>query len=122
MRQIFILRPFKEQLRKIYARTDIFLCPSIQEGYHNPPREAMVAKCAVVATNVGCILYCAIPGKTALIVEPGDVKGMVEKITWLIENPKKIKTMGDDAYKHMKNFSWGNSVVELETVLGIKKQ
>ncbi len=118
----FILRPFKEQLRRIYARTDIFLCPSIQEGYHNPPREAMVAKCAVVATNVGCIPHCAIPGKTALIVEPGDVSGMVENITWLIENPKKIKTMGDVAYKHMKNFNWGNSVVELETILGIQTQ
>ena len=50
----------------------------------------MVAKCAALQ-RMGCIPHCAIPGKTALIVEPGDVKGMVEKITWLIKNPKKIK-------------------------------
>ena len=33
-----------------------------------------------------------------------------------------IAKPNDLHYGHMKNFSWDNSVVELETVLGIKKQ
>jgi len=113
----FHYRPVKEELRKIYAKTDIFLCPSLQEGYHNPPREAMLAECAVVATNVGSIPDCSIPGKTALVVEPGDVNGMVNAIQELINNPKKIKELGKSSKDYIMQFSWNHSTNKLLKIL-----
>jgi len=110
-------RPFKEALRDIYAKTDIFLCSSLQEGYHNPPREAMLAECAVVATNVGSIPECTIPGETALVIEPGDIKGMVNAIKDLIENPKKMRELGQRSKEYMLQFSWDNSTSKLLKIL-----
>ena len=46
-----------ESVKEIYRKTDIFFCPSIQEGFHNPPSEAMAGKCAVVATSIGSVPF-----------------------------------------------------------------
>jgi glycosyltransferase involved in cell wall biosynthesis len=109
----FHLRPIGERLRQLYAESDILLCPSLQEGYHNPPREAMAAQCAVVATNVGCIPHCAIAGETALVVEPGDVDGMIENLSWLIESPERIPALAQKGYEHIKKFTWEQSTTDL---------
>lgn len=109
----FHLRPVKEKLRAIYARSDIFLSPSLQEGYHNPPREAMAAGCAVVATNVGCIPHCTVPGDTALVVKPRDVDGMIEAISGLIENPERIRLVGRRGHEHIQQFTWERSTSQL---------
>ena len=106
-------RPVKETLRGVYAGTDIFLASSRAEGYHNPPREAMAAQCAVVATNVGSIPYCAVPGETAIVVEPGDVDGMAAGIFHLIENPEEMRALGARAHEHIKQFDWEESTTAL---------
>ena len=113
----FHLRPVKERLRSIYARSDIFLAPALREGWNNTPMEAMAAGCAVVATDVGGIPYYTIPGETALVVEPGDVGAMVEAISGLIENPERIHALGRRAVKHIQQFTWEKSTAKLATLL-----
>jgi len=113
----FHRRPVKEKLRSIYAQSDIYLFTSLQEGSGNTPREAMAAGCAVVSTNVGCIPDCTIPGETALVVEPGDVDGMVEAICSLIENPARIRKMGRRAQDHITPFTWEKSTDQLLQIL-----
>ncbi len=109
----FIFRPFKNQLRSIYKQTDIFLSPSLQEGSGNPPREAMLAKCCVVATNVGCIPEVTIPGKTAIVVEPGDTKKMEDMIIQLIKHPKKLEEIAANGQNHIQKFTWDKSTSKL---------
>ena len=113
----FHLRPVKEELRAIYARSDIFLSPSLQEGWNNPPLEAMAAGCAVVTTNVGGIPYRTIPGETALVVDPGDVEGMIRSMNGLIENPARLRELGCRGHEHLKQFTWEESASELARLL-----
>ena len=113
----FHFRPAKDRLRTIYAESDIFLSSSSQEGYHNPPREAMAAGCAVVATNVGSIPHCTIPGETALVVEPGDVDGMADAMCSLIENPRKLRKIGCRGHEHIQQFTWAKSADQLLQML-----
>jgi len=113
----FYHRPFKEKLRSIYSQSDIYLFTSLQEGSGNTPREAMAAGCAVVSTNVGCIPECVIPGETGLVVEPGDVNGMVEAISGLIANPSRIDKIGRRAQEHIRQFNWDKSTTRLLEIL-----
>ena len=113
----FHFRPFKEELKSIYSQSDIYLFTSLQEGSGNTPREAMAAGCAVVSTNVGCIPDCTIPGETALVVEPGDVDGMVEAICGLIENPMRIQKIGCRAQEYIQQFTWEESTAQLIKIL-----
>ena len=89
-------------------------------GADFPPREAMAAECAVVATNVGCIPYVTIPDETALVVEPGEVELMIEKISGLIENPSRIVILGAKAKHHIEKFTWEDSTTKLLEILKVK--
>lgn len=109
----FHLRPVKERLRDIYAKIDIFISPSLQEGYHNPPREAMAAECALVATRVGSVPLCTIPGETALVVEPGDVPAMTEAVCDLIRDPERRLELARRGREHIARFRWEDSADEL---------
>lgn len=109
----FHFRPVKDRLRNIYSRSDIFLSPSRQDGWNNPPLEATAAGCAVVATKVGCVPLRMIPGETAIVVEPGDVKGMVEAMCSLIENPRRIQEFGRRGCEHIQQFTWEKAATRL---------
>lgn len=99
-------RPFGEKLREIYSLIDIFYCPSIQEGFHNPPREAMAARCSIVATNVGCIPDIGVNNKNMIVTAPKDYKNMEKAILRLIENKDLRLEMGNNAFNDIKSHSW----------------
>ncbi|MCP6718263.1 MAG: glycosyltransferase family 4 protein [Patescibacteria group bacterium] len=108
--------PYGEKLRKIYNSSDIFVFPSHNEGFGLPPMEAMACKCAVVATEVGGVPDYTIPGKTALVSKPKDVKAMSENIIRLIENPKERKKIAENGYDFIQDFGWDCSTDKLEKV------
>lgn len=103
-------RPTGEDLKNLYGDSEIYFCPSIQEGYHNPPREAMSARCAIVATNVGCIPDLGKDGENMFVVSPHDEDGMVEAISALITDPKLRINFGQNALEAIKLSSWDDKV------------
>lgn len=113
----FIFDPSRKKLKKLYQQTDIFLSPSLQEGCQLPPMEAMTAKCAVIATNVGGVPDYAIAQKTALVVEPKDYINMADKIIGLIEDKEKLKSVSEEGYNFIQNFSWEKANNKLEQII-----
>lgn len=63
---------------------DIFVLPSLKEGFPWVLLEAMVAKVPVIATRVGAVPEIIDDGESGFIVEPGNVPRMVDKIRELI--------------------------------------
>lgn len=103
----FYKNPSREVINKLYNESDIFIFPSLEEGWGLTPIEAMQAKCAVVATNTGCMLDIGDNKKNALISKPGDVETMSNNILKLANDEKlriRIGLNGFETVKKMNNW------------------
>jgi glycosyltransferase involved in cell wall biosynthesis len=74
----------RNDLPGIYAAIDIFALPSLNEGMPMTILEALAARKAIVATRVGAIPRLILPGKTGLLIEPGDAAGLRDALARLL--------------------------------------
>jgi glycosyltransferase involved in cell wall biosynthesis len=108
--------PYKERLREIYNSLDIFVFPSHCEGFGNPPMEAMACGAACVTTDTGAVPDYTIPGETALVSSPNDLKSLAQNIIRLLENEEERKQIAESGYNYIKQFTWDKTTDELENV------
>ena len=103
-----------DKVREIYKKTDIFFCPSLQEGFHNPPSEAMAGKCAVLATSVGSTPFTLNHMKNGILVDPGDINAMEKYLTLLIEDYDLRFSLSEAGHKSIQNLTWDHSIKKLD--------
>lgn len=107
-----------EQVRKLYSMSDIFIFPSLYEGFGIPPAEAMACKCAVVGNAVGALHEYAVDGETALLTDPKDPEALFKSVCKLIDNRELLKKISIAGYEYVrKKLDWENSVDEFEKIL-----
>lgn len=73
---------------------DLFALPSTTEGTSLALLEAMAARLAVVATNVGGNGGVVIDGTTGFLTPSGDVSALAGRINWCRENREETEEMG----------------------------
>ena len=84
----FDFHPGDADLRRLYSTSTVFLYPSRYEGFGLPPLESMACACPVVTTEVGAVPEFAVNRRNALIVPPGDVRAMADRLEELLLNPR----------------------------------
>lgn len=104
-------------VENIYNNSSIYLCPSLTEGWHLPPAEAMSCGCAVVSTDIGGVRDYAIHGKTALLSPPQNPELLKQNIVYLLKNDDIRIKIAKSGYNHIQNFTWERSTDLLEKVL-----
>jgi len=106
---------------EFYNNVDIWMAPTMSEGLHLPPAEAMMTECPVVATDAelsGTQDY-TIQYETG-IVSNNDLKSFIECVKLLIEDePLRLK-LGKAARK--KVFSLGDRKVNMEKMVLLFKR
>jgi glycosyltransferase involved in cell wall biosynthesis len=78
----------------LLAASDVCVLSSQAEGFSNSILEYMAAGRAVVATNVGGASEAIVEGETGYLVSAGDDRAMAERLTALLRDPEKRRTMG----------------------------
>jgi len=78
-----------------YAHCAILVLPSRQETAPMVIAQAMAAGKAVVATRVGGIPYLVDHGRTGLLIEFGDVNGLVDAMASLLTDHARRACMGE---------------------------
>lgn len=108
---------FGEDLAKLFANSDIFLGPSIDDSRPLPHRWAMASGCALALyDNVSSDDY-AFDGVTALLAEKGNKEDLSKKLEQLIINPelrKKIAASGLDYVRKLP--TWEELTDKLENI------
>ena len=80
--------------------------------------EASLMEKPVIATNVGGIPELIEDGKTGFLVEKGSHKQIIEKISFLLENPEIAGKMGIAGKKFIEeNFSWEKIAEEFKNIV-----
>jgi len=112
----FVYGTTSNEMLQFYRKTDIFIYPSLEDAWPNPPMEAMACGCAVVTTDVGGVRDFAKDKETVLICNPGDVDEMTVLVEQLINNPEywaKLATTGRVA---IQEFDYALQAKTLERV------
>lgn len=114
---LFYQNPSLDELRKLYSESDIFIFPSIEEGWGLTPVEAMACKCAVAATKVGCMLDIGVDGENVLLSKPKDVDEMANNIITFAQNETLRKKISNKAYDTAKSLDWNLSTKMFYNIL-----
>jgi len=126
-------RPF---LNTIYNACDAFLCTSKAGGFEMSITEAMACGIPVICTDMPFMNEHIIDGKNGFRIPIEgyceDPKGygriwgnisiekLAEKMLWCVQNPEKVKVMGNWASKWVvKKYSWEEQAKRLITAMGI---
>ena len=110
----FYENPTREELKKIYIDSDIYIFPSRNEGWGLTVIEAMACKCAVVGTNTGVIHEIGVDGYNCLISNTKDIKSLADNIVKLIEDDELRKNISSNGYKLALSLEWNKSVKKME--------
>ena len=85
---------WRENIPALMAGLDIFLAPSLWEGFGLVFLEAMAQTVPIIASNVSAIPEVVVNGETGLLVPPRDVEGLAETLRKLLSDKPLRQYMG----------------------------
>lgn len=86
---------YSREWLKLYRQADVFVMPTIFEGFGWVFIEAMSAGLPVIATNINAIPEMVKEGETGFLIQPGDRADLAAKLRILQENPALCRQMGE---------------------------
>jgi glycosyltransferase involved in cell wall biosynthesis len=87
-------------------KADIFVLPSLSEGFGHVILEAMAAGLPIIATTNTSAPDLITDGKEGWVIPIRSTKALVEKLNWCIENKNQLFEMGLIAASTAKQFTW----------------
>ncbi len=85
----------RADLPRVLAALDVFVLPSLYEGFGLVVLEAMAVGVPVIATRVGGVPEVIEDGVTGLLVPAGDAKKLAEAVFRLEDNPRQAEALAD---------------------------
>ncbi len=104
-----------EDLEVLYRNAQLFVYPSLYEGFGLPVVEAMRYDCPVVTSNVSSLPEAG--GDAALYFDPLNVDDMTKVIEKVLNEPELRKKMIAKGHAQILKFSWEKAAKETLEVL-----
>lgn len=104
----------EELLPMYYNAADIVLYPCAYTGWGLPPMEAMACGVPVITSNTTTLPE--VVGEGGIMIDPDDYRLLAEKIEILLQDDKLRKKYIEEAFKHLKKFSWDNEAKKFDKV------
>ncbi len=102
----------RRDIERVLPLMQIFVMPSLSEGFGIAIVEAMAACRPVVATAVGGIPEIVVHGETGLLVPPGDPSALAAAIQDLLSHPAKARSFGHRGRQRVQECFSIQSVVQ----------
>jgi glycosyltransferase involved in cell wall biosynthesis len=93
-----------QNLATLYSLADVFVYPSLYEGFGLPPLEAMQCGTAVVTSNTSSLPEVA--GSAASLVNPHNPHDIKDALHKLLQSPQELKIRRELGLAQASQFSW----------------
>ena len=103
-----------QDLPGIYQLADLFVYPSIFEGFGIPILEALYSKVPVITSKGSC--FSEAGGSSTLYVDPNNVEEMAAAIKKVLQDEELQKLMIRNGYEYARNFDEGKVSTNINRV------
>jgi glycosyltransferase involved in cell wall biosynthesis len=96
----------RAELSQELARAEMFVFPSLSEGFGSALLEAMAAALPVVSTPVGGAPDLLVHGRNGSIVPCGDGTALAAAMSALLDDPARRRKFGEAAQATARGYVW----------------
>ena len=104
----------EETLAILYRLADVFVFPSLYEGFGLPPLEAMASGTPVVVSNVSSLPE--VVGNAGILVDPYDARAIADGISQVICDDTLRQELKVRGVIRARSFSWKASVAQIHKI------
>lgn len=100
----------QEEVRRFYSYADLFVYPSLYEGFGLPPLEAMACGTPAITSNTSS--FPEVVGEAALQVDPRDPEALADAMNAVLEDETLAAMLRARGFDRAKRFSWERTARE----------
>ena len=110
-------QPSRPDVQWDYAAADVYVGPSLEDTFAQPPTEAMGCGLPVITTSTNGTAEIMTDGVDGLVLQdPNDVTGLADRIRWLYEHPELRERMAEQAAITASQYTWDRNGVEMRAI------
>lgn len=103
----------QDRLDQFYDEADIFVFPTLADGFGMVITEAMARGLPVIASHNSAGPDLIIHKHNGLIVNSGDIDDLTEKMNWCLANKESLPKMANEALIKANSYQWADYRKEL---------
>jgi glycosyltransferase involved in cell wall biosynthesis len=103
-------RMSREDLHILYSYADLFVFPSLYEGFGMPVLEAMACGVPVITSSTSALPEVA--GEAAVLVNPEDVEALSRAIAAVLDDREKRERMKVLGFARARAFTWRDAAAQ----------
>lgn len=95
----------------LYRAGDVFVFPSLKEGWGLVVLEAMASGVPVIASNIEPLTEYLKDSENAVLIPPMDHEALAQEIIGVLENEDLREKLATHGLNTAKSYSWGNAAL-----------
>ena len=102
---------------KYFAAADVYMMPSMEEGFPRTLLEAMAAGCPFTATDVGGVKDIVTPTQARFLAARGDWPAMADALVQLLSDDTLRENLAGDGRAHVRSYSQDKVVQNFDALV-----
>jgi glycosyltransferase involved in cell wall biosynthesis len=106
------------ELAAAYQSADLFVFPSVAEGFGHVLLEAMACGLPILSTSATAAPDLIHEGVEGFVTAPGDTESVAARIDWALSNRLQLREMKGSARERAEHFTWERFRSRIREVVG----
>ena len=100
----------KEELQILYCSADLFVFPSLYEGFGMPVLEAMACGAPVITSRTSALGEVA--GDAALLIDPLNARELADAMVRILESESLRASLRARGFERVKAYTWSDAALQ----------